>query len=396
MANLAKSEDVAVLALHQLNRGVEGRDNKRPQLADLRDSGNLEQDADGVWLLYRPAYYLERAKDDEGSDGEALRRAAARGQEHILEIAIAKQRNGETGTVDAVLRHGLQRHPRPRQEAHMNTNVDFTAGALPYAEQLGWKVLLLAPGSKLPFVSKEDGGNGVHDATSDPDQIRAWGKLCPNGNIGIACGEASGIVVVDVDPRNGGDVSIRALAAKGHPFPQAPRQRTGNGGFHLALSPPGRHRQQQGQARARHRCEVDRRLHRRRAVVDQAVRQRTGWRLRVGGLAVRRAAPAHADLDGGDPVSATSAEARVRAGLQRRRRRAARALRRCFKHGCSETIGSTGRPAAPARWPVEAWSPRNRRGAALWLPPQPPATAGPRSCARSIAASVKAGRCFDD
>ena len=56
---LAKSEDVALLALHQLNRGVESRENKRPGLADLRDSGNLEQDADGVWLLFRPAYYLQ-------------------------------------------------------------------------------------------------------------------------------------------------------------------------------------------------------------------------------------------------------------------------------------------------------------------------------------------------
>jgi hypothetical protein len=108
----------------------------------------------------------------------------------------------------------------------------FVAGALPYVD-LGWKVLLLAPGSKLPFFSKEKGGNGVHDATSDPVQIRTWGRLCRAGNIGIACGEASGIVVIDIDPRNGGDASIRALATKGHPFPQAPRQRTGNGGFHL-------------------------------------------------------------------------------------------------------------------------------------------------------------------
>jgi hypothetical protein len=109
----------------------------------------------------------------------------------------------------------------------------FVDDALRYAEQLGWKVLLLAPGSKLPFFAKEKGGNGVHDSTSDADQIRAWGKVCPSGNVGIACGEASGIVAIDIDPRNGGDASIRALAAKGHPFPKAPRQRTGNGGFHL-------------------------------------------------------------------------------------------------------------------------------------------------------------------
>jgi hypothetical protein len=111
--------------------------------------------------------------------------------------------------------------------------VDFLAGALPYAERLGWKVLILAPERKLPLFSKEKGGKGVHDATSNPVQISAWSKVCPNANIGIACGEASGIVVLDVDPRNGGDVSIRALAAKGHPFPTAPRQRTGNGGYHL-------------------------------------------------------------------------------------------------------------------------------------------------------------------
>src|SRR5262245_16819056 len=110
---------------------------------------------------------------------------------------------------------------------------DFVAGALPYAERLGWKVLLLGPKWKLPFVAKENGGSGVHGASADPDQVRAWGKLCPDGNVGIACGEASGIVVVDVDPRNAGDASIRALAARGYAFPRGPRQRTGNGGWHL-------------------------------------------------------------------------------------------------------------------------------------------------------------------
>jgi hypothetical protein len=111
--------------------------------------------------------------------------------------------------------------------------VDFTAGALSYAETLGWKVVLLGPGGKLPYLSKAEGGKGVHDASSDPEQIRAWGRLCPNGNIGVACGEASGIVVLDVDPRNGGNATIRAHAAKGHPFPKGPRARTGNGGWHL-------------------------------------------------------------------------------------------------------------------------------------------------------------------
>ena len=110
--------------------------------------------------------------------------------------------------------------------------VDFTAGALPYAEKLGWPVLLLAPLQKEPFIPKRHGGNGVHDATRDADLIRAWGKLCPHGNIGLACGEASGMVVLDVDPRNGGDTTIRGLAVK-HSLPRGPRARTGNGGWHL-------------------------------------------------------------------------------------------------------------------------------------------------------------------
>jgi hypothetical protein len=112
------------------------------------------------------------------------------------------------------------------------TAVDFAAGALPYAEQLGWKVLLLGPGSKLPHISKGRGGRGVHDASSDAAQIRAWGKLCPHGNIGLACGAVSGVLAVDVDPRNGGDKSLAVLAANGRVLPPCPRQRTGNHGWH--------------------------------------------------------------------------------------------------------------------------------------------------------------------
>jgi len=99
LANLAKSEQVAVLALHQLNRAVEGRDNKRPELADLRDSGSLEQDADGVLFAYRAAYYLERMKfDDREDEEERIKKLEA--TRHEIEIAIAKQRNGPTSTVE--------------------------------------------------------------------------------------------------------------------------------------------------------------------------------------------------------------------------------------------------------------------------------------------------------
>src|SRR5215813_6999419 len=99
MAHLAKSENVAVLALHQLNRAVEGRDNKRPQLSDLRESGNLEQDADTVMLAYRPAYYLERARDDDPNE-ERSRIENLNAKRNDLELQIAKQRNGPICTVE--------------------------------------------------------------------------------------------------------------------------------------------------------------------------------------------------------------------------------------------------------------------------------------------------------
>lgn len=77
--------------------------------------------------------------------------------------------------------------------------------ALAYAAA-GWPVVLLAPGSKTPAT-----GHGVKDATTDPDTIHRWFEAEPTANLGIACGEASGIVVIDIDPRNGGDVSWEEL-----------------------------------------------------------------------------------------------------------------------------------------------------------------------------------------
>ena len=122
LAHLAKAENVAVLGLVQLNRGVEGRDNKRPGPADLRDSGDLEQDADAVMFAYRPAYYLARGKEDEGSDEEKLRLADLQRKKHALEIIIAKQRNGPVGTVELWCDMGsnvvrdLEQHERPHED----------------------------------------------------------------------------------------------------------------------------------------------------------------------------------------------------------------------------------------------------------------------------------------
>ena len=88
LKKLAKEFDVPVLALSQLSRQVESRQNKRPQLSDLRESGSLEQDADVVLFLYREDYYA----DQEKREGYMPTNEA--------EVSIAKHRNGPTGGVN--------------------------------------------------------------------------------------------------------------------------------------------------------------------------------------------------------------------------------------------------------------------------------------------------------
>lgn len=97
---MAKELGVTIVALAQLSRAVEQRDDKRPQLSDLRDSGQIEQDADAVVFLYRDEYYLEREKPKKGQeDDHQARLDAARGQ---ITFICAKRRNGPTGTANAV------------------------------------------------------------------------------------------------------------------------------------------------------------------------------------------------------------------------------------------------------------------------------------------------------
>lgn len=96
---LAKEMDVAVLALVQLNRATEGRENKRPSLADLRWSGAIEQDADCVMFAYREAYYLERERHDNPDD-ELARISKLEAVRNTLEINIAKQRGGKCATLE--------------------------------------------------------------------------------------------------------------------------------------------------------------------------------------------------------------------------------------------------------------------------------------------------------
>jgi replicative DNA helicase len=105
---IAKEMGVPVLALSQLSRAVEGREDKRPQLADLRESGTIEQDADAVMFIYRDEYYLaQRAPKQMAYDSEE------KFQQHLdkwqrdmeavhnkAELIIAKQRHGPTGKID--------------------------------------------------------------------------------------------------------------------------------------------------------------------------------------------------------------------------------------------------------------------------------------------------------
>ncbi|HWA19489.1 MAG TPA: replicative DNA helicase [Devosia sp.] len=96
---LAKELDVPIIALAQLSRAVEQRDDKHPQLADLRDSGSIEQDADVVLFIYREEYYLKNKEPREGTL-EHIKWQDEMEQVHgRAEVIIGKQRHGPTGTV---------------------------------------------------------------------------------------------------------------------------------------------------------------------------------------------------------------------------------------------------------------------------------------------------------
>ncbi len=105
---IAKELAVPVLALSQLSRAVEGREDKRPQLSDLRESGTIEQDADSVMFIYRDEYYLaQRAPKQMAFDSEARFLEATekwqRDMERVhnrAELFLAKQRHGPTGKID--------------------------------------------------------------------------------------------------------------------------------------------------------------------------------------------------------------------------------------------------------------------------------------------------------
>ncbi len=115
LKTLAKELDIPVIALSQLSRQVENREDKRPQLSDLRESGTIEQDADIVLFVFREEYYHEGRKPEDGSEklqawqdkGERLRGRA--------EVIVAKQRHGATGTVPLMFHREFTRFSDPAE-----------------------------------------------------------------------------------------------------------------------------------------------------------------------------------------------------------------------------------------------------------------------------------------
>ncbi len=99
LKELAKTLEIPVVAASQLNRGVEGREEKRPHLGDLRDSGAIEQDADGVWFVHRPEVYIRRRERRywEKQEEKVRWEREMDEWEGVAEIIVAKNRNGPTG-----------------------------------------------------------------------------------------------------------------------------------------------------------------------------------------------------------------------------------------------------------------------------------------------------------
>ncbi len=97
---LAKELQVPILALSQLSRQVESRDDKRPQLSDLRESGSIEQDADVVAFIFREEYYLKNRKPKEGTEEFFKWQAEMEALTGRAEVIIGKQRHGPTGTIE--------------------------------------------------------------------------------------------------------------------------------------------------------------------------------------------------------------------------------------------------------------------------------------------------------
>jgi len=108
---LARELNIPVVVLSQLNRAPEGREDHRPRMSDLRESGSIEQDADVVLLLHREDYYRRSERQELSEKKSSTMRSSEDGrkEDNTAEIIIAKQRNGPTGKVDLIFRKKIMR-----------------------------------------------------------------------------------------------------------------------------------------------------------------------------------------------------------------------------------------------------------------------------------------------
>jgi len=111
--------NVPIVALSQLSRQVENRDDKRPQLSDLRESGSIEQDADVVVFVYREEYYLNAKQPLPGTE-EHMKWQSEMDRVHgRAEVIIGKQRHGPTGTVELSFEAEMTRFGNLAKDDHL-------------------------------------------------------------------------------------------------------------------------------------------------------------------------------------------------------------------------------------------------------------------------------------
>jgi replicative DNA helicase len=121
---LAKELNIPILALSQLSRQVESRDDKRPQLSDLRESGSIEQDADVVLFVFREEYYLKNRKPKENTEEFFKWMAEMEQMAGRAEVIIGKQRHGPTGTVEMQFEAEVTRFSSIAKADHLPARYD--------------------------------------------------------------------------------------------------------------------------------------------------------------------------------------------------------------------------------------------------------------------------------
>ena len=125
-------------------------------------------------------------------------------------------------------------HDAPKRGGGGSPPRNLTFALLYAADERGWHVFPLRPKDKRPLTP-----NGFKNATTDESQIKRWWEANPRAGVAIRTGNESGVLVVDIDPRNGGDQSLARLVHEHGPLPETVEAETGGGGSHLYFKHPG-------------------------------------------------------------------------------------------------------------------------------------------------------------